>query len=62
MRVWVFWVLLIVFLLVVVPLIIYGISVNAATKVIAANPTLASNAIQNHLDANGYSNPNSQRN
>lgn len=37
---WQFWVILLVVIFIVIPVIIYGISVNAATKVIAANPGL----------------------
>lgn len=37
MKTWQFWVIVILFIFVVVPLIAYGISVNAASKVIAAN-------------------------
>lgn len=56
MKTWQFWVIIIMVIFVVVPLIVYGISVSAASKVVASNPNLVNNAIANlpHLDASGY--------
>lgn len=48
MKNWQFWVIVLVVIFIVIPVIVYGISVNAATKVIASNPNIV------HLDASGY--------
>lgn len=52
MKTWQFWVIVLLFIFVVIPLVVYGISVNAATKVIASNQL--SNTGANGIDANGY--------
>lgn len=40
MKTWQFWVVILIVVFIIVPVIIYGISVNAASKVIASNPNI----------------------
>lgn len=46
MKTWQFWVLLLVVIFIVIPVIVYGISLNAVTKVASSNPQLASEIAQ----------------
>lgn len=46
MKTWQFWVIILVIIFVVVPLIAYGMTLSAASKVAASNPQLQNDIIQ----------------
>lgn len=54
MKTWQWIVLVLIFLFVVVPIIIFAISANTAAKIIEANPNLLTTDPNVHLDASGY--------
>lgn len=52
MKTWQFWVIILIVIFIVLPIIVYGISLNAASKVIAANPGTASAVSNGILEGN----------
>lgn len=46
MKTWQFWVIILIVIFIIIPIVIYGISLNAASKIVASNPQLANDIVK----------------